>query len=114
MSFIPYAASAWLLLVGLWGLVTSRHLVHQILCLNVVQSSTYVLLISIGWRANGAAPIFLKLPKGQVPVDPVVQALVLTDIVVGVAVTALLLALALQAYKRFGTFDPERLRQLRG
>jgi multicomponent Na+:H+ antiporter subunit C len=47
-------------------------------------------------------------------VDPVVQALTLTDVVVGVTVTALLLALAVQEHKRFGTLDPEELRAIRG
>jgi multicomponent Na+:H+ antiporter subunit C len=37
---------------------------------------------------------------------------VLTDIVVGATVTALLLALALQLHKRRGTLDPEKLRPL--
>jgi multicomponent Na+:H+ antiporter subunit C len=46
-------------------------------------------------------------------VDPVVQALVLTDIVVSAAMTALLLAIALQVHKRRGTLDPQHLRPLR-
>jgi multicomponent Na+:H+ antiporter subunit C len=54
------------------------------------------------------------VPPGTPAVDPVVQALVLTDIVVEVTVTALLLALAIQAHKRFGTLDPDELRVLRG
>jgi multicomponent Na+:H+ antiporter subunit C len=45
---------------------------------------------------------------------PVVQALTLTDVVVEATVSALLLALALQAEKRFGTVDPEDIRALRG
>jgi multicomponent Na+:H+ antiporter subunit C len=44
----------------------------------------------------------------------VVQALALTDVVVEGAVTALLLALAIQAQKRFGTLDPHELVQLKG
>ncbi|HEU5392082.1 MAG TPA: NADH-quinone oxidoreductase subunit K [Streptosporangiaceae bacterium] len=47
MSVFPFVVVAWILFVGLYGLVTSRHLVHQIVCLIVVQSSTYVLLL--GW-----------------------------------------------------------------
>jgi multicomponent Na+:H+ antiporter subunit C len=47
-------------------------------------------------------------------VDPVVQSLVLTDVVVGVTVSALLLALVVQEHKRFGTLDPEELRAMRG
>jgi multicomponent Na+:H+ antiporter subunit C len=44
----------------------------------------------------------------------VVQALALTDVVVEAAVTALLLAFAIQAEKRFGTLDPHELVQLKG
>ena len=54
--------------------------------------------------------IFDTVPVGTRAVDPVVQALTLTDVVVGVTVTALLLALAVQAHKRYGTLDPERLK----
>ncbi len=110
MSFLPYAVAVWLLLVGLYGIVSSRNLVHLILCLGVVQASTYVLLLAIGYRTGGAAPIFADIAVGTPTVDPVVQALTLTDVVVEATVSALLLALALQAEKRFGTVDPEDIR----
>lgn len=113
MSFLPYAVAAWVLLVGLYGVVTSRHLVHLIISLSVAQSSTYVLLLAIGYRKGGAAPIFIDIPLGTKAVDPVVKALTLTDIVVGATVTALLLAIAVQAEKRFGTLDPDELDPLR-
>jgi multicomponent Na+:H+ antiporter subunit C len=51
---------------------------------------------------------------GTLTVDPVVQALTLVDVVVEATVSALLLAMAVQADKRFGTIDPEKLRPLRG
>jgi multicomponent Na+:H+ antiporter subunit C len=114
MSFLPYAVAAWLFIVGLYGIVTSRHLVHMVICLSVVQSSTYVLLLAIGYRTNAKAPIFADIPVGTQVVDPVVQALTLTDVVVEATVTALLLALVVQARKRFGTVDPEDLGALRG
>ena len=114
MSFLPYAVAVWLLLVGLYGIVSSRNLVHLILCLGVVQASTYVLLLAIGYRTGGAAPIFADIPVGTPAVDPVVQALTLTDVVVEATVSALLLALALQAEKRFGTVDPEDIRAMWG
>ena len=114
MSVYPFLVAAWLFLVGLYGIVTSRNLVHAIMCVTVVQSSTYVLLLAIGYRTNGQAPIFADIPTSSVAVDPVIQALCLTDVVVEAAVTALLLALAVQAHKRFGTVDPEDLRPLRG
>lgn len=114
MSFLPYAVTVWLFVVGLYGIVTSRNLIHLIICLSVVQSSTYVLLLSIGYRAGAKAPVFADIPLGTAVVDPVVQALVLTDVVVEVTVTALLLALAVQTYKRFATLNPDNLKVTRG
>jgi multicomponent Na+:H+ antiporter subunit C len=114
MQFFPYLVVAWVLAVGLYGIVTSRHLVHQILCLIVVQSSTYVLLLAVGYRRGAVAPYFYDIPQHTPAVDPVVQALALTDVVVEAAVTALLLAIAVQAHKRFGTLDPHELVELRG
>lgn len=114
MSFFPYAVAVWLFLVGLYGIVTSRNLVHLSLCLAVAQSSTYILLLAVGYRAGGAAPIFIDIPLGTRAVDPVVQALTLTDVVVEATVLAVLLAVAVQAHKRFGTLDPDELRSMRG
>ena len=108
LRFLPYMVAAWLLLVGLYGIVTSRNLVHAIICLSVAQSSTYILLLSVGFERGGTAPIFLDVPVGTRAVDPVVGALTLTDIVVGATVSALLLALAVQAHKHHGTLDPEQ------
>lgn len=114
MSILPFVVAAWLFVIGLYGIVTSSHLVHLIMCLAVVQSSTYVLLLGIGYRDGGVAPIYKDIPPGTSSVDPVVQALTLTDVVVEATVVALLLALAIQIHKRFGTVDPDELGALRG
>jgi multicomponent Na+:H+ antiporter subunit C len=113
VSFLPYAVAVWVLLVGLYGVITSRHLIHLIICLSVMQSSTYLLLLAIGYRKGFVAPVFIDIPRTSHAVDPVVQALALTDVVVGGAVTALLLAIAVQMHKRMGTFDPDELDPLR-
>ncbi len=114
MSVLPYALCAWLFVVGLYGIVTSRHLVHLIVCLSVVQSATYVLLLMVGYRVNAPAPVFVSVPAGTPAVDPVVQALMLTDVVVEVTVLALLLALAVQVHKHRKTMDPDRMGVMRG
>jgi multicomponent Na+:H+ antiporter subunit C len=114
MNFLPYAVAVWLFLVGMFGLVTSRHLVHLVISLSVVQAGTYVLLLAVGYVNGGKAPIFADLPSGTPAVDPVVHALVLVDVVVQATVSALLLSLAVQAQKRFGSVDPEDLKPLRG
>jgi multicomponent Na+:H+ antiporter subunit C len=110
MDFLPYAVAAWVMAVGLYGIVTSRDLVHLVICLSVMQSSSYLVLLSIGYVKDASAPVFADVPVGTRAVDPVVQALTLTDVVVGTTVTALLLALAVQAHKRYGTLDPHELR----
>ena len=114
MSYFPYIVAVWLFAVGLFGIVSSRNLIHLIVCLAVVQSSTYVLLLAVGYKSGAAAPIFADISVGTPAVDPVVQALTLTDVVVEATVTALLLALAVRAHKRFGTLDPDELRALQG
>jgi multicomponent Na+:H+ antiporter subunit C len=113
MSFLPYAVAAWLFLAGLWGVVSSTHLVRTVLSLVVVQSSTYLVLLAVGYRISGKAPIVADIPTHSRLVDPVVQVLVLTDIVIEATVSALLLALVVQAHKRFGSVDPSELRALR-
>ncbi|MFF2523293.1 sodium:proton antiporter [Streptomyces liangshanensis] len=115
MSVFPYLVAAWIFLVGCYGLATSRNLLHAVGCLAVCQSSTYVLLLAVGFRDGGTAPVFSDLTPGSRPVvDPVVQALALTDVVVGATLTALLLALVIQVSKRHGTVDPDELSELRG
>lgn len=114
MTYLPYALAVWIFLAGLYGVVTSRNLVHLVVCLTVTQSSTYVLLLAIGYVDGGTAPIFVDVPKGTKAVDPVVQSLALTDVVVSVTVAALLLALAVQVQKHRGTVDPDELHAMRG
>jgi multicomponent Na+:H+ antiporter subunit C len=114
MGYLPYVVAVWLFIIGLYGMVTSRHLIHLIICLAVVQSSSYVLLLTIGYRTGATDPVFTDMPVGTPAVDPVVQALMLTDVVVEVTVIAVLLALAVQAHEKTGTLDPHKLGMLRG
>jgi multicomponent Na+:H+ antiporter subunit C len=114
VTAVAYGVAAWLLLVGLYGVVSSRNLIHLAVCVSVMQSSTYVLLLAIGYRHGGTAPVFKDVPVGTRAVDPVVQALTLTDIVVGVTVTALILSLAIQAKRHAGTLDPDELPTVKG
>ena len=113
MSFLPFAVAAWLFVIGLWGVVTSNHLIRTVLCLTVVQSATYLVLLGVGYVRGGKAPVVADISPHSTLVDPVVQVLVLTDIVIEATVAALLLALVVQAHRRFGSVDPEELRALR-
>ena len=112
---VAFAVAGWLFLVGLYGIITSKHLLHLCLCLTVVQASTYVLLTAIGYRTFGADPVFTDGVKPNQPlVDPVIQALMLTDVVVEATVVALLLAIAVQINKKSGNADPDDVDLMRG
>jgi multicomponent Na+:H+ antiporter subunit C len=110
----PYFVAAWLFFCGLYGVVTSRHMVHTVICLTVLQSSTYVLLLAIGYRVGGQAPVFADIAPGGLTVDPIVQALMLTDVVVEAVVVALLLAMVVKAHEKTGSVSPDDLRSLKG
>ena len=111
MHYLPYGVAAWIFCVGIYGVIVSRNLIHLALCLSVTQSSTYILLLAIGYRNHATAPVFKGFENRTKGVDPVVQALTLTDVVVSVTVAALLLALVIDVWKRSGTLDPEELRR---
>jgi multicomponent Na+:H+ antiporter subunit C len=114
MNFLPYGIACWIFVVGLYGAIVSRSLVHLAVCLTVMQSSTYLLLLAIGYRHGAGAPIFKGVKPETKSVDPIIHALVLTDIVVSVTVLALILALALNAFDLAKTVDPDRLPELKG
>ena len=114
MSYLPYAIAVWLFVVGLYGVVSSRNLIHMTLCLTVMQSSTYVVLLALGYKNGATAPIFKGVKLGTPAVDPVVQSLTLTDIVVSVTVVGLILALALDVHKHLRTVDPDQVVDMTG
>ncbi|HEX4142791.1 MAG TPA: NADH-quinone oxidoreductase subunit K [Pirellulales bacterium] len=114
IAHLPYFVAAWLLVIALYGMATSRNLVHLIGCLGVVQAASYLVLLSVGFRWPPAeAPIYQLDAPDLTMVDPIVQALTLTDVVVSAASAALLLSLTVQIHKRKGTIDPRKLLPLR-
>ena len=114
MNMLAFGVAAWIFCIGVYGAIVSRNLIHLALCLTVTQSSTYVLLLAIGYVKGGGPPIFKGVKLGTTAVDPVVQSLTLTDIVVSLTVLALILALALDVYKEIGTMDPDEVAELHG
>jgi multicomponent Na+:H+ antiporter subunit C len=112
VNLLVHAVVVWLFLIGVYGIVTSRNMIHLVGCIAIAKSAVAVLLLAIGFRDGSVAPIrdAAELKAGLVAVvDPVVQALMLVDVVVGAAVTALLLALAVQYHRRAGSMEPRRL-----
>ncbi len=123
-------------------LVLRRDIVRMIIGLGVLSHAVNLLIVSTGAFSGTKAPIITdngghglseasssvfadSLSDGifapvleaghQVDfVDPLVQALVLTAIVISLAMTAFILILAYRIYEEYGTTDIKELRRLRG
>ena len=111
---IVYILCILLFLVGLYGVVTKRNLIKIIIGISIMEYSVNLFLILVGYIKGGTAPILSKGLVNKVFVDPLPQAMVLTAIVIGLATTALLLAVAIRIYKKYGTFDIREIKKLKG
>ena len=100
--------------VGLYCILRKRNLIKIIIGIIIVEYSVNLFLILLGYRMNARAPIFSPDQVIAQMVDPLPQALVLTAIVIGLATTALMVAIAIRIYEKYGTFDITKIRRLRG
>jgi len=103
-----------LFLVGLYGLLTRRNLIKIIISKSITEFSIFLFLALIGYIDGGLAPIVKPDSADQVYVDPLPQAMVLTAIVIGLATTAMLMAIAIRLYRKYKTFDIREIKNLRG
>jgi len=103
-----------LFLVGLYGVLTRRNLIKIVIGVTIMEFSVFLFLVLIGYIENGLAPILTEDLNNPVFVDPLPQAMVLTAIVIGLATSAMLLAIAIRLYKKYGTFDTRKINNLKG
>ena len=95
-----------LMMIGLYIMIAHANLVKKLIGLGVFQVAVFVLYISLGKIAGGTAPI---LEAGRaVYSHPLPHVLILTAIVVGVATTALGLALVVRVYEAYGTVEEDQ------
>jgi multicomponent Na+:H+ antiporter subunit C len=114
---LGYIAAIVLVLVGSYALLIKENLIKKIIGLAVFTNGIHLLLITIGYRAPGVAPIIQDINIhrfAQVAVDPLPQAMVLTSIVISLSVTAVALSLVIMAYRSFKTADSRKIRGLKG
>jgi multicomponent Na+:H+ antiporter subunit C len=103
-----------LFLVGLYGVITRRNLVKIAISLSIMEFSTFLFFALIGYKDKGVAPIVDPADPIKIYVDPLPQAMVLTAIVIGLATTAMLMAVIIRLYRKYGTFDIREIKNLRG
>ena len=114
-SHYHYVVYIALMMIGLYAVLAKGHLVKKIIGLNLLQTAVFLFYISIGKVASGTVPVIWPAedrPEGfeNVPYEnPVPHVLMLTAIVVGVAVTAVALALVVRIKAAYGTIEEDEI-----
>ncbi|MDD1675471.1 MAG: cation:proton antiporter subunit C [Methanomicrobiales archaeon] len=109
---LPYFTVMILTLIGISMILLKKNLIKIFMGVNILTSAVNLLIIAVGYREGGIAPIYTNAPSTTM-VLPTPQALCLTSIVIGVATTALLLTFAMLLYRTYGTTDVDKIRELR-
>ncbi len=104
-----------LLLIGFWGLITKKNMIKMIISIAVAETGLQLSMIAIGFMNGRTAPILDSAVSNALKqvVDPVPQALVLTAIVIGVAVNALMLTFVIRMYQQKHTLNISEDRELK-
>lgn len=105
LGLYNYWIVIFLMMVGFYIVIAHDNLVKKLVGLNIFQVSVFILYISMGKVRGGSAPILD--PAITVYSNPLPHVLILTAIVVGVATTALGLALVVRINEAYGTIEEE-------
>ena len=112
---LPYWLFIILMLSGLFIVVSRGNLIKKIVGLNIFQTSVFMFYISIGKMKGGTAPILLdKLTNNAAVIysNPLPHVLILTAIVVGIATTALGLALIIKIREEYDTVEEDDIQKM--
>lgn len=117
MVYVALTTGFALILVGLYGALTNRNILRMIVAFTIANTGTNLVLIAVGYLPGRMAPILdAAVPAAQAAdhiIDPVPQALVLTAIVIGLGVTALMLAYAYKLFEAKHTLDISKFTELK-
>ncbi len=117
MAHIAMATGFLLILIGFYGALTQRNLLRMIVAFTVADAGVNLVIVSIGYMRGRTAPILdstLQAADAAARIiDPVPQALVLTAIVIGVGVTALMLAYVYRLYEKNRSLDVAHYTELK-
>ena len=117
MDYIAMTTGFILILIGLFGALTNRNILRMIVSFTVADTGVNLVIVGVGYMRGRTAPILDSAVAAADAVariiDPVPQALVLTAIVIGVGVTALMLAYAYKLYEKKHTLDIAKFTELK-
>jgi len=107
-----YLAVIALMMIGLYIAISSGNLVKKVMGVNVFQASVILLYVSMGKVSGGTAPILIEGRTDVLYSNPIPHVLMLTAIVVGVASTAVGLALVVRVQEAYGTVEEDEIVKL--
>jgi multisubunit Na+/H+ antiporter MnhC subunit len=117
MVYIAMTTGFILILMGLYGALTNSNILRIIVSFTVANTGVNLILVSVGYMTGRSAPILDEAvavaDAATRIIDPLPQALVLTAIVIGLGVTALMLTYAYKLYEAKGTLDISKCRGLK-
>jgi len=109
LSHWNYLAVIMLMMIGLYTMISRGNLVKKVMGMNVFQVSVILLYVSMGKVAGGTAPILIEGQSESIYSNPLPHVLMLTAIVVGVASTAVGLALVVRVNEAYGTVEEDEI-----
>jgi multicomponent Na+:H+ antiporter subunit C len=101
-----------LMMTGFYIVISRGNLIKKVIGLNIFQTSVFLLYISMGKIRGGTAPILDG--SSETYSNPLPSVLILTAIVVGVATTAVALALVVRIKEAYDTVEEDEIRELDG
>lgn len=109
-GFYNYGIAIILMMIGFYLIITHGNLIKKIIGLNIFQGSVFILFISMGYSKDGTAPIYSEAFSQYSA--PLPHVLILTAIVVGIATTALGLALTIRIYRSYGSIEEDTISRM--
>ena len=110
LGLFNYWVVIFLMMVGFYTLIARGNLVKKLIGLNIFQTSVFIFYISLGKILGGTAPILIEgHPEDVLYSNPLPHVLILTAIVVGVATTAVGLALVVRIKEAYGTIEEDEI-----
>jgi multicomponent Na+:H+ antiporter subunit C len=117
-----YLAAGALFCLGMLCVAGRRNIIKIVMGLSLMESATYLLLVSLAYRKAATAPVLSARPHGASErdlingnvADPVLQNFCIAAVVIGVAVTAVFLTVVVRVAQHYRSMDADDVRELRG
>lgn len=101
-----------IIIIGLYGMVTSENIIKSIICFSIIETALILLFLNLGNVGLGDIPIIIDSVSNMV--DPLPQALMITTIVIGASTTALAFMISIKIFHYYGTLEWDELLEREG